>query len=160
VSAISALPLSQNCLTSQSWRFVAHEVRVISSKKEALQALSIPKNVAWNPLTFRAKIVEHIRWLVPGGPHDVAFARAASLRHHLLTLAAMSQAPESLMPWYASTRAGPCPEKLLTGMILGPFPSPALRVFNSSSLVLYASFSWVGLCGATWTSLATKSWQN
>jgi hypothetical protein len=27
---------TQNCLASQSWRFVAHEVRVISFKKEAL----------------------------------------------------------------------------------------------------------------------------
>jgi hypothetical protein len=58
VSAISALPLSQNCLTSQSWRFVAHEVRVISTKKEALQALSIPKNCAGNPLAFQAKEID------------------------------------------------------------------------------------------------------
>ncbi|MEA2542419.1 MAG: hypothetical protein QOH35_3785 [Acidobacteriaceae bacterium] len=42
-------------LASQSWRFVAYEVRVISSKKEALQTLSISKNVTWSPLTFRAK---------------------------------------------------------------------------------------------------------
>jgi hypothetical protein len=34
---------------------VSHEVRVISSKKEALQALSIPKNLAWNRLTFRIR---------------------------------------------------------------------------------------------------------
>ena len=52
---IIALRLGQNCLASQFWRFVAREVRVISSKKEALQALSIPKNLAWNPLAFRAK---------------------------------------------------------------------------------------------------------
>ncbi|MEA2263214.1 MAG: hypothetical protein QOH35_5310 [Acidobacteriaceae bacterium] len=50
-----ALPLSQNWFASHSWRFVAHEVRFISTKKEAFQALSIPKNIAWNPLTFRAK---------------------------------------------------------------------------------------------------------
>jgi len=42
-------------LASQSRRFVAYEVRVISTKKEALQALSIPKNVTRNPLTFRSK---------------------------------------------------------------------------------------------------------
>jgi hypothetical protein len=33
-------------------------VRVISSKKEALQTLSIPKNLAWNPLTFRGKEID------------------------------------------------------------------------------------------------------
>jgi hypothetical protein len=49
---------TQNCLVSQSWRFVAHEVRVISFKKEALQTLSIPKYLAWNPLTFRAKEID------------------------------------------------------------------------------------------------------
>ena len=53
-----ALLLSQNRLASKSWRFVTHEVRVISTKKEALQALSIPKNVGWNPLTFRAKEID------------------------------------------------------------------------------------------------------
>ncbi len=42
---------------SQSWRFVTLEVRVISHKKEALQPLSVPKNVAWNSLTFRGKII-------------------------------------------------------------------------------------------------------
>jgi hypothetical protein len=52
------LPIEQNCLASQSWRFVAHEVRVISFKKEALQTLSISKNLAWNPLTFRAKEID------------------------------------------------------------------------------------------------------
>jgi hypothetical protein len=49
---------TQNCLASQSWRFVVHEVRVISFKKEALQTLSIPKYLAWNPLTFRAKEID------------------------------------------------------------------------------------------------------
>jgi hypothetical protein len=53
-----ALPLNRNWLASQSWRFVAHEVRVISSKKEALQALSITKNFVWNPLTFRAQEID------------------------------------------------------------------------------------------------------
>jgi hypothetical protein len=53
-----ALALSQNWLASQSWRFVAYEVRVISTKKEALQALSIPQNVVWNPFTFRAKEID------------------------------------------------------------------------------------------------------
>jgi hypothetical protein len=42
-------------LASQYRRFVAHEVRVISAKKKALQSLSIPKNVTRNPLTFRAE---------------------------------------------------------------------------------------------------------
>ncbi len=49
---------TQNCLASQSWRFVAHEVRVISFKKEALQTLSIPKYLAWNPLAFRPKEID------------------------------------------------------------------------------------------------------
>jgi hypothetical protein len=35
-----------------------HEVRVVSSRKEAFQALSISKNIAWNPLTFCAKEIE------------------------------------------------------------------------------------------------------
>jgi hypothetical protein len=42
-------------LASQSRRFVAYEVRILSTKKEALQALSIPKNLTRNPLTFRSK---------------------------------------------------------------------------------------------------------
>jgi hypothetical protein len=33
--------------------FISLEMRVIPVKKEALQALSISKNVAWNALTFR-----------------------------------------------------------------------------------------------------------
>ena len=45
-------------IASQSWRFVTLEARVISPKKEALQALSIPKNVAWNSLTFRGKEID------------------------------------------------------------------------------------------------------
>jgi hypothetical protein len=57
-SRVASLPLDQNCSASQSRRFVAHEVRVISSKKEALQTLSIPKNVAGNPLTFRSKEID------------------------------------------------------------------------------------------------------
>ena len=52
------LPIDQNCLASQSWRFVAPEVRIISLKKEALQTLSISKNLAWNPVTFRAKEID------------------------------------------------------------------------------------------------------
>ena len=48
--------LSENA--SQSWRFVTLEARVISHKKKALQPLSIPKNVAWNPLTFRGKVID------------------------------------------------------------------------------------------------------
>jgi hypothetical protein len=55
---IIALPLSENATASQSWRFVALEVRVMSAKKEALQALSIPQNVVWNPFTFRAKEID------------------------------------------------------------------------------------------------------
>jgi hypothetical protein len=47
-----------NRLASQCWRFAAHEVRVISFKKEALQTLSISKNLARNPLTFRAKEID------------------------------------------------------------------------------------------------------
>jgi hypothetical protein len=43
---------------SQSWRFVALEVRVIAGKKEALQELSVPKNVAWNPHAFRGKEID------------------------------------------------------------------------------------------------------
>ena len=42
----------------QSWRFITLEVRVISHKKEALQPLSVPKNVAWNSLTFRGKVID------------------------------------------------------------------------------------------------------
>ena len=48
-------PLSKNA--SQSWWFVTLEARVISHKKEALQPLSVPKNVAWNSLTFRGKVI-------------------------------------------------------------------------------------------------------
>jgi hypothetical protein len=57
-AAMIVLARSQDWLASQCWRFVAHEVRVISSKKEAFQALSIPQNVAWNPLTFRAQEID------------------------------------------------------------------------------------------------------
>ena len=56
--ARSHLLIDQNCLASQSWRFVAHKVRVISFKKEALQTLSISKNLARNPLTFRTKEID------------------------------------------------------------------------------------------------------
>jgi hypothetical protein len=52
-----ALPPNRNWLASQSW-FVAHEVRVISSKKEALQTLSITKNFARNSFTFRAQEID------------------------------------------------------------------------------------------------------
>ena len=36
--------------------FIPLEMRVISGKKEALQAFSISKNVAWNTLTFRFEV--------------------------------------------------------------------------------------------------------
>ncbi len=49
-------PPSENA--SQSGRFVTFEARVISHKKEALQPLSVPKNVAWNSLTFRGKVID------------------------------------------------------------------------------------------------------
>ena len=49
-------PLSKNA--SQSWRFVTLEARVISHKKEALQPLSVPKNVVWNSLAFRGKVID------------------------------------------------------------------------------------------------------
>ena len=49
-------PLSKNA--SQSWRFVTLEARVISHKKEALHPLSVPKNVVWNSLTFRGKVID------------------------------------------------------------------------------------------------------
>jgi len=45
-------------IASQSWRFVALEVRVISAKEEALQALGVAKNVVWDPLTFRGKEID------------------------------------------------------------------------------------------------------
>ena len=38
--------------------FIPLEMRVISGKKEALQAFSISKNVAWNSLTFRFEEIE------------------------------------------------------------------------------------------------------
>jgi len=40
-------------LSLQARWFISLEMRVIPAKKEALQALSISKNVAWNALTFR-----------------------------------------------------------------------------------------------------------
>ncbi len=43
---------------SQSWRFIAFEVRVISAKKEAFQALRVAEDMAWNPFTLRAKVVD------------------------------------------------------------------------------------------------------
>jgi len=49
-------PLSKNA--SQSWRFIPLEVRVISHKKEALQPLSVPKNVAWNSLSLRGRKID------------------------------------------------------------------------------------------------------
>jgi len=46
---------------SQSWGFVSLEVRIITAKKEALQALCIPKNLAWNAFSFYFKeIIEPI----------------------------------------------------------------------------------------------------
>jgi hypothetical protein len=47
--------LGYDCSRVLIRRFVAYEVRVISTKKEAFQALRISKNVTRNPLTFRAK---------------------------------------------------------------------------------------------------------
>jgi len=38
--------------------FIPLEMRVISGKKEALQASSILKNVAWSALTFRFEEIE------------------------------------------------------------------------------------------------------
>jgi hypothetical protein len=38
--------------------FISLEMRVMPAKKEALQALSISKNVAWNALTFRFEEIE------------------------------------------------------------------------------------------------------
>ena len=38
--------------------FIPLEMRVLSGKKEALQAFSISKNVAWNALTFRFEEIE------------------------------------------------------------------------------------------------------
>ena len=49
-------PLSKNA--SQSWWFVTLEARVIPHKNKALQPLSVPKNVAWNSLTFRGKVID------------------------------------------------------------------------------------------------------
>jgi hypothetical protein len=40
-------------LSLQARWFISVEMRVIPAKKEALQALSISKNIAWNALTFR-----------------------------------------------------------------------------------------------------------
>jgi hypothetical protein len=57
--------LKQNRLTtqpelpaSQSWRFVPIEVGIVSAKEEVLQALRVPQNVAWNPLTLRTKEID------------------------------------------------------------------------------------------------------
>jgi hypothetical protein len=36
------LTIQPNCLASQSWRFIAHEVRVVSSKKEGGTARQEP----------------------------------------------------------------------------------------------------------------------
>ena len=38
--------------------FIPLEMRIISEKKEALQAFSISRNVAWNALTFRFEEIE------------------------------------------------------------------------------------------------------
>jgi hypothetical protein len=42
----------------QARRFITLEIRVISAKEEALQALSISKNIAWNALTFQFEEIE------------------------------------------------------------------------------------------------------
>ena len=51
-----ASPFSEHA--SKSWGFVTLETRVISHKKEALQPLGVPKNVVWNSLTFRGKVID------------------------------------------------------------------------------------------------------
>ena len=43
---------------SQSWRFIALEVRVISAKKDAFQAFRVAEDGAWDPFTLRAKVVD------------------------------------------------------------------------------------------------------
>jgi hypothetical protein len=41
-----------SCLPLQSWGFISLEMWVVSAKKEALQALCIPKNVVGNALAL------------------------------------------------------------------------------------------------------------
>lgn len=62
-----------NCLASQFWRLVAHEVRVISTKNKAFQALSITKNIAWNLLTFSAKKSTSPRTAAAAAPQDSVY---------------------------------------------------------------------------------------
>ena len=45
-------------LSLQARWFISLEMRVIPAKKEALQALSISKNLAWNTLTFRCEEID------------------------------------------------------------------------------------------------------
>ena len=45
-------------LSLQARWFISLEMRVIPAKKEALQALSVSKNVAWNALTFRFEEID------------------------------------------------------------------------------------------------------
>jgi hypothetical protein len=43
----------EGSVSLQARWFISLEMRVTPAKKEALQALSISKNVAWNAFTFR-----------------------------------------------------------------------------------------------------------
>jgi hypothetical protein len=63
-------------IASQSWRFVALELRVISAKEEAFQALSVPKNVVWDPLTFCGKEIDES---VDGGGDTLVNQRIVSM---------------------------------------------------------------------------------
>lgn len=49
----AASSIEGSVVSLQARWFISLEMRVIPAKKEALQALSISKNVAWNALTFR-----------------------------------------------------------------------------------------------------------
>ena len=64
-SAPYANNLSESSRRQYTWSsllqargFIPIEMRVISAKKEALQALSISKNIAWDALTFHFEEIE------------------------------------------------------------------------------------------------------
>jgi ArsR family transcriptional regulator len=66
---------------SQSWRFLAFEVGIVSCKQEVLEALSIAKNIASNPLTFRVNEIEESIVAYCRGPYCVlSFEAVAVLR--------------------------------------------------------------------------------
>ena len=68
-------------LMSQSWRFLAFEVGIVSCKQKALEALSIAKNIAWNPLRFRVNEIEESIVAYCLGPYCVlSFESFALLR--------------------------------------------------------------------------------